>query len=473
MRVLSESRPSIQRRKLLPGLDLSIHVLVVVLCFSATAFGQSAVGASDPAPDDASAQEDAVQGMLPVPDYSGRWTTRPFLSGDWGGSRRDWANMGIIFDLNWLQIGQGVVSGGVDERWAYATNLDYNLSLDLARMDVMPGALITFRGQSRFGSTVNEDTGLLLPVNTYSFFPATSPLDEDVPFTITELNYLQFFSDHLGVLLGKITTMGNTNEFAGGEGQSQFMNFQFIFPAVFAQVAPYSTLAVGGLWLPSPDVTVSSMLMNLTDSSTTSGFDDIGDGASWANTVGFQYRLGNLPGGTTLTGIYAFNGDFAQVGGINIDPGTGISLKRKREAWAVFLSGWQYLHTEEEPPAKIDAGDGRQDLEGLGVFASLGLGDKDTNPVTLSAAIGLSGRGTIPSRGDDTWGLGYFYNSLQEQRSIVIGNSVTSTTAGLEAYYSIAIAQSVLLTLDFQWTKSAFHRVDDSIVLGVRLNISF
>ena len=65
--------------------------------------------------------------------------------------------MGIIFDLNWLQIGQGVVSGGVDKRWAYATNLDYNLSLDLARMNIMPGALITFRGQSRFGSTVNDD----------------------------------------------------------------------------------------------------------------------------------------------------------------------------------------------------------------------------------------------------------------------------------------------------------------------------
>jgi hypothetical protein len=60
-------------------------------------------------------------------------------------------------------------------------------------MRVLPGALVVFRAQSRFGDSVNADTGLLLPVNTYSAFPFTEPPDEDVPFTITELNYTQFF----------------------------------------------------------------------------------------------------------------------------------------------------------------------------------------------------------------------------------------------------------------------------------------
>ena len=127
---------------------------------------------------------EASEGLLPVPDYSGGWKTRPFLSGDWGGARRRLADKGVTFDFYWLQVGQGVVSGGLREDWAHATNLDYYVNLDLMRMNVQPGALISFRAQSRFGTTVNGDTGLLLPVNTYSYFPFTSELDTNVPFAI-------------------------------------------------------------------------------------------------------------------------------------------------------------------------------------------------------------------------------------------------------------------------------------------------
>lgn len=50
---------------------------------------------------------------------------------------------------------------------------------------------------------MNEDTGLLLPANSYSAFPFTDPDDEDVPFAVTELNYTQYFSEHFGAQLGK------------------------------------------------------------------------------------------------------------------------------------------------------------------------------------------------------------------------------------------------------------------------------
>jgi len=452
--------------------------LFVIICFPifisflSTVFMGVAVGASDPEHEEVSAQENTQEGLLPVPNYSGDWKTRPFLAGDWGGKRQELADKGFTFDLEWYQVGQGVVSGGRDERWAYVTNLDYYINLDLMRMGVLPGALISFRGQSRFGNTVNGDTGLLQPVNTYSFFPLTTTLDEDEPIAVTELNYLQFFSDKVGLLLGKITTMGNANEFSGGEGRSQFMNYQFIYPSAFAQVTPYSTLAVGGLWLPSPKVTVTTLLMNTKDSSTTSGFNDIGEGTSWWTSVDTQHRLGTLPGGMTLGGIYAFDGDFAQIGGINIDPGDGISLEQKSEAWAVYWNAWQYLFAKGDPPENIDPTDGRQDLEGLGVFAMLGLGDRDTNPVSWSVAAGLSGRGLIAGRGDDTCGLGYFYNSLQDPRSIVL-NRLGSSAQGLELYYNVAITKSVALTLNGQWARSAVRRFDDSIVLGSRLNISF
>jgi porin len=447
-------------------------ILLLVLSIPAIAFVQSASATIDTTDREVEIETSATEGLLPIPEYSGDWKTREFLSGDWGGTRGKWANKGLTFDFHWLQAGQGVVSGGVDEGWAYVTNLDYYINLDLMRMNVLPGALISFRAQSRFGATVNGDTGLLLPVNTYSYFPFTTETDDDVPFTITELNYTQFFSEKFGLLLGKVTTMNTANEFAGGQGRTQFMNFQFSYSAVFAQVVPYSTLAVGAVWLPSPKVTVTSMFMNTKDASTNSGFGDIGDGTAWWSSVDYQYRAGRLPGGGTVGFVFAFDGDFARIGGINIDPGLGISIEKKSEAWAGTWSAWQYVYLKGEAPELIDPTDGRQDLEGLGVFLILGLADKSTNPASFSVAAGLSGCGMIPSRGNDTYGLGYFYNDLQDPRSIAL-IELGGSTQGLEVYYNLAIVRSIALSFDFQWTQSAIRRIDDAIVLGARLNVRF
>jgi porin len=414
--------------------------------------------------------QDPAPGVTPAPDYAGGWATRPALSGDWGGLRQRLADGGLTFEVEWFQVGQDLADGGLEERGTYVSNLDYSLKLDLMRMGLLPGALISLRGQSRFGETVNGDTGVLLPENTYSYFPFTIAIDDDVPIALTELNYLQFVTDEVGFLVGKVTTMANRNEFAGGEGRSQFMNMQLLWSATFAEIAPYSTLAVGGLWAPSPNVNVSTMLMNTADASRSTGFDDIGEGTSWWTSADVQYRLGDLPGGVGLGGIYAFDGDFAGIGGLNIDPGSGLSLERKSSSWAVSASGWQYLLTEEPTPGLIDLDDGRQDLQGIGAFLMLSVADRDTNPVSWSVSTGFAGKGLIPGRDHDSAGLGYFYNRLQDSRG-TRRDRLDRTAQGFEAYYNIALARAADLSLDFQWTQSAFSNVDDAIVVGLRLDV--
>jgi len=411
-------------------------------------------------------------GILPVPDYSGDLYNRPALTGDWGGLRQQLAEKGVTFRFNWYQAVQGIVDGGTDNRWAYGTNLDLYADLDLDRMGVIPGGLVAFRAQSRFGDSVNTNTGLLLPVNTYSASPLTNPPDENVPIAITELNYTQFLSEQFGVLVGKITTMKNANEFAGGEGRTQFMNFQFLFPAVYAQLTPYSTLAVGAVVMPSERFLFSSILMNTTDSSTTTGFGDIGDGATWLNSIDVQYEVNGLPGGSTFGFMYAFNGNFTRIGGMNYDPDVGIVVGKETESWALRWDGWQYLFTETQPGTRVDPRDGLQDLQGVGVFASLGLGDKKTNPVTFAASVGVAGRGVFPGRDDDTLGLGYFYNNLKKPRPLLT-DFLQSSTQGVEFYYNAEILRWLTLTGDVQWMKSARVEVDDSLVLGLRCNINF
>ena len=142
----------------------------------------------------------------------------------------------------------------------------------------------------------------------------------------------------------------------------------------------------------------------------------------------------------------------------------------RSSAWAISASGWQYLFTEEPAPDLIDLDDGRQDLEGIGTFLTLGVADRGTNPISWSLSVGLGGKGLIPGRDLDTAGLGYFYNRLQDRDTIPF-DRLSGATQGLEVYYNVAIARSVALSLDLQWTKSAFDQVDDALILGARLDI--
>ena len=289
----------------------------------------------------------ASAGLLPIPDYSATIWKREQLTGDWGGVRTYLANKGVQIGVELNQYVQGVADGGRERTTAYGGTADYTLNVDLMRMGVLPGALIKFRAESRYGRSVNGAAGRILPVNTDALFPLTDTLDEDVPITITDLNYTQFLSPHLGLFFGKIDTLdGDPNEFASGRGTSQFMNANFVFNPALALRLPYSTLAAGIVWMPIPPsskggITVSSTVLNTQDSSTTSGFDDFDEGTSWTTEVDFQYRLGHLPGGMNVGGIYSFNQDFARLNSrLVLQPGEGLVVPKEKARSQTSLSSW-------------------------------------------------------------------------------------------------------------------------------------
>ena len=414
------------------------------------------------------------QGILPIPDYGGDFWKRSYLSGDWGGLRSKLADKGLQFELNWTNTVQSVTSGGLDDNTELGGALDLAMSLDLQRLGVVPGGLVRFRGQSRYGNAVNSDTGLLLPVNTSAFVPLTSPPGDEIPFAVEALTYYQFLSKEFGAFVGKIDTFdGDPNEFASGRGIRQFMNVNFIFSPVSLLSVPYSTLAAGVMIIPIPEITITSTVMNTTDASTTSGFGDFGEGTTWATEAGFQYRLGSLPGGQNVGFVLAFDNDYKNVGERFIfAPGEGFAVPSSDSTWAIYWSAWQYLHVLDAAPPLINLRDGRPDLRGIGLFSRVGFADQDTNPFEFAASLGLGGRGLIPGRDDDTIGIGYYYNGLQAER-IVTAPGAGDSNQGLEAYYALAITPAAVLTIDAQWAKSNLQGVDDAIILGARLNVSF
>jgi porin len=353
------------------------------------------------------------------------------------------------------------------------------VNADLMRMGVLPGALIKFRAESRYGRSVNGASGAVLPVNTDALFPLTDELDEDIPFTITDLNYTQFLSEHVGVLFGKLDTLDcDPNEFASGRGTRQFMNANFVFNPALALRLPYSTLGAGVVWMPVPPgpkggITISSIVMNTADSSTTTGFDDFGDGVSWNTEADFQYRLGHLPGGMNIGGLYSFDQEFPKLNSrLVFQPGEGLTLPQEDDTWAVYWSAWQYLFTCESEKRPINLLDGTPDEQGIGLFARFGLSDKNTNPVEWSVSGGVGGRGIIPSRERDTFGVGCYYNNIQSTRLFnILG--VENSTQGLECFYNIAVTPACHVTLNVQVVEAITTRVDTATVLGLRASLAF
>lgn len=429
---------------------------------------------SETAGEPAAAAPHTPAGLVPLIDYKGDLWTRPRLFGDLGGTRTDLANKGFQFDINFTQTLQSVVDGGLDTDTRYGGTLDYNALFDLHRMGVLPGAIIKFRGESRYGESVNPITGQILSANSDGFFPFTHTLDKDIPFTVTDLAYTQFLSEQIGFLIGKFDTIdADPNEFASGRGTSQFMNANFTFCPAISLMAPYSTLGAGIIVKPTHAVKLSSVVYNIKDSSTSSGFEDIGDGAAWVTAAEFEYKLGELPGGQNVTFGYAFDSNFADLGeGFVFTPGQGLSPTTKDSTWAVTWSGWQYLWVKDPSDAPIILTNGEPDRQGLGLFARAGFADQDTNPIEWSASGGVGGKGIIPSRERDTFGVGYFHIKFQTGR-LTDYEDADDQSQGFEAFYNVSITPAANLTFDAQVLDSPLPDVDTAVVLGLRLGLKF
>jgi hypothetical protein len=65
--------------------------------------------------------------------------------------------------VDWTQYGQTIIEGGRDTQSHYGGHLDYLIHLDLMRMNLIRGGLLTIRGESRYGQSVKGAAGLSCP----------------------------------------------------------------------------------------------------------------------------------------------------------------------------------------------------------------------------------------------------------------------------------------------------------------------
>ena len=345
------------------------------------------------------------EAQFPTPNYSGDFWSRRALTGDWGGFRNTLAEKGVTLDASFLSIPQGVLSGGQDTTWRWGGTADFTLNLDFNKLGLWPGAFLTVHAESAFKHFINGNSGGILPVNTKPVL--TLPGRDEI--VLPHLFFTQFFSEKFGIVLGKLDpTIGDANEFAHGKGDEKFMNLAFSLNPILLRLVPYSPLGMGFIVVPHKDVVFGFNVLDTDGLPRRSGFDTLFKDAT---TLASELRVTVRPFGMTghqLIGALWGKGKFTS---LNQDPRTiignilfGTPLKKESSSWAFYYNFDQYLYTEKEDPS-----------QGVGIFGRFSISDGKANPFHQFYSIGVGGKGVLPGRDKDQFGIGYYYLKFTDE----------------------------------------------------------
>lgn len=477
-------------------------ILLLASMIGVTAQAQQ-TASSQPAPapttQPQSTQPATTQPAMPsliekLPVYTGDWLSRSYLTGDWGGTRTQMADRGILFQVDLTQWFQGNAYGGKDTENAtrFSGSADYYLKFDTARMGLWPGGLITLHGETQFGQSIIGKTGSLMVPN----YQALLPLPGEAGLTtLSEFYIAQALSEKIVILAGKIDlTMGDANEFAHDQ-RTQFSNAAFRVNPVLYNAGPYTAMSAGVILIPTDWLTVVTFV-NDNDpngAATTTGFQTAFDGRNWFSVAqeydftlklfgqtGHQ-RLGwywtardfrdltsdpriQLPIGVVGRGILArrFLPPWARVLRVGDTVYNVVNPEQRPDDWALYYNFDQYLFTESKDPK-----------QGWGLFGRVGWSTGDANVIQQFYSGGLGGKGSIPSRDRDAWGVGYYFLNISDNLGSLTG---IDSEQGVELFYNIEVTPWLHITPDLQFIVDPGGGLGDrdtAIVYGVRAQMSF
>jgi porin len=244
---------------------------------------------------------------------------------------------------------------------------------------------------------------------------------------------------------------------------------------------PNSTLGAGVIILPTKDpkqAIISMMVFDSNGKANRSGFDTAFEGN---NTYAIEGRIRTDFFGMTghqLVG-YTYSGkDFSSLDQsmrFIIENG---GIKKEDDSWSFFYNFDQYLY---EPKKE----------QGVGIFGRFGASDGDANPFHYFYSLGVSGKGVIPGRPLDEFGIGSYYIDVSNPKftGILKDREILRDEYGVEVYYNFAITPWMKLTPDIQVIRPAQKEklkideehlllsktkdVDTATIVGLRLQIVF
>jgi porin len=384
------------------------------------------------------------------------------LTGDWLGLRTVLAETGITFDADNVQIYQGVASGGLEREFRYGGHGDYVLNVRGTALGLNEGLFLKLRGEHRFGETLANATGALLPPAVIADLPVFDSED----LYLTNVLVTQALSESFAIFAGKMDTLdGDMNAFAHGRGKTQFMNMAFVANPIALRTIPYSTLGAGFVVLSEGEPMLNFAILNATDTARTSGFEELfEEGVALSAELRVPVSLAGLPGHQLIGGTWNSR-DYVALGQ---DPRIvlpDVPINEQSGSWSVYWNFDQYVVAEQ-------CG---QELSGWGVFGRAGIADDRTNPLAYFLSFGVGGNSPLANRPGDTFGAGWYYAGTSDEIGPILEGLLgpIGDGQGVELFYNIAVTPWLHLTPDIQVIDPARENADTAFLVGLRGKMDF
>jgi len=414
------------------------------------------------------------------PTWGGSFWDRPRLTGSWFGLRDEMGKKGIVLDLDLLQVPQGVGSGGRETLAEYSGLAEYTLNVDTQKLGLWPGGFLNVMAMTNFGDNVNNASGALVSPNVLSILPQPG----DTTSALMNLTFMQFLSPKFGIVVGKLYTLGGDNNAFAHDFHSAFLNTALNFNTVLA-LFPFSAYGGSLVFLPWEGAQFTVAVIDPSGSATN---NDISEAFSTGVLVNAEGRVTIKPFGLVghqLVGMMWSNKErlslqqdpdniarlflenrFARLS----DPGPILRKLLERffpallvptqpvnttsNTWAVYYNFDQFLWSPKGDPNS-----------GIGAFFRFGISDGIANPIKYAYNVGLGGKGIVPGRPADSFGVGWartqmssnFVPFLRQRLNLGLDKE-----DAVEMYYNFSVTKWLNATLDLQVIDPAFNKFLDS-----------
>jgi porin len=252
------------------------------------------------------------------------------------------------------------------------------------------------------------------------------------------------------------------------------MNLAFNINPVALVTVPYSTLGAGVIILPTKDpkaAIINFMVLQTNGQASTIGFDDL-----HSNQLTFAGEARVRTNFFGLTGHQLIGGGYSNKNYTSLNQSLRFlienrDLEEQDDSWMVYYNFDQYLYEPQK-------GSG----QGLGIFGRFGASDGNPNPMHIFFSFGVGGRGIIPGRPLDRFGIGYYYMDVSHPTFTRLRGQTREFLRdeyGLEGFYNFAITPWMQLTPDIQVIRGAQketasgENVNTATVIGLRLQMLF
>jgi porin len=414
-----------------------------------------------------------------------QWLAADEFTGDWDGIRFTLTFHGVeIFGSYTMEVWENT-GGGLKQGAVYTGLLGFGANVDLEKLIGWKGAIIHNNWFWLSGRDASEDlVGNFLTISNIAGFNT---------LRMDELWFQQnLLDDRISIRFGQIRADA---EFVISEASALFLNATLGFPAFM-----YTNLPDGGPVYPMGTLGIRLALMPVKEFTFQTAIFEGNKFPQNVNRHGFRYSLNQefgyfwineaqlgwfqnedssgLPG-TFKVGAWVHTAKFANpFGGELLNGSYGFYfivdqiLYRQRGEMVTATSGKDDKMVSNKKDAAKKSG------KGLNWFGRVGFEPQDQNFIGFYFDTGLTYKGLIPSRDNDTIGIAFDYAQLSrgaQQADIVSGSVGVGAEMVLEVTYQAQITKWLSMQPDLQFVINPGGNQDlkNALVIGLRTAITF